>query len=84
MIQLLVSLLATCALAQNPPPRLIVRADDMGCSHACNEAILKCYTEGVATSVELLVPSPWFPEAVRIVTEHPDVDVGIHLALSSE
>jgi hypothetical protein len=84
MIQLLVPLLATCALAQNPPPQLIVRADDMGCSHACNEAILKCYTEGIATSVELLVPSPWFPEAVTIVTEHPDVDVGIHLALSSE
>ncbi|MGA2603737.1 MAG: polysaccharide deacetylase family protein [Verrucomicrobiia bacterium] len=84
MIQLLLALLATGVFAQNPPPRLIVRVDDMGCSHAVNEAILKCYTEGIATSVEVLVPSPWFPEAVKIVTEHPEVDVGVHLALSSE
>ncbi len=82
--QLLVLLLATGALAQNTPPRLIIRADDMGYSHAGNEAILKCCTEGIATSVELLVPSPWFPEAAKMVMEHPDVDVGVHLALSSE
>jgi len=84
MIQLLVLLLATCARAQIAPPRLIVRADDMGFSHAGNEAMLQCYSEGIVTSVELLVPSPWFPEAVSMVTEHPDVDVGVHLALSSE
>lgn len=84
VILLLGLLLATSALAQNTPPRLIVRVDDMGYSHAGNEAILKCYTEGIATSVELLVPSPWFPEAVGIVLEHPGVDVGVHLALSSE
>jgi len=84
VIQFLAALLATSVLAQNPPPRLIVRADDMGCSHAVNEAILKCYTEGIATSVEILVPSPWFPEAAKILMEHPEVDVGVHLALSSE
>jgi predicted glycoside hydrolase/deacetylase ChbG (UPF0249 family) len=79
------ALLATSVFAETtPPPRLIVRADDMGFSHASNEAVLKCCTEGIATSVEVLVPSPWFPEAVRILTEHPEVDVGVHLALSSE
>ena len=55
----------------------------MGCSPTVNQAILECYTEGIATSVEVLVPSPWFSDAVKILTEHPRVDVGIHLALSS-
>ena len=36
------------------------------------------------TSVEVIVPSPWFPEAVEMLKEHPDLDVGIHLALTSE
>lgn len=81
---LLVAFLVNAALAQTPPPRLIVRADDMGYSHSGNEAILKTYKEGIATSVEVIVPSPWFPEAVQMLTENPAVDVGVHLALSSE
>jgi len=70
--------------AGQQPPRLIVRGDDMGYSHSGNEAIRKCYQEGIETSVEVIVPSPWFPEAVKMLTENTNVDVGIHLALSSE
>jgi predicted glycoside hydrolase/deacetylase ChbG (UPF0249 family) len=66
------------------PPRLIVRADDMGFAHSGNEAILKSYREGIATSVEVIVPSPWFPEAARMLNTHTNVDVGVHLALTSE
>lgn len=66
------------------PPRLIVRGDDMGYSHAGNEAIRRCYKEGVESSVEVLVVSPWFPEAARILAEDKAVDVGLHLSLSSE
>lgn len=75
---------ATVASAQTAPPRLIVRGDDMGYSHAGNEAIVKTYTEGIASSIEVIVPSPWFPEAAKMLAEHPEVDVGVHLALSSE
>lgn len=85
LLSFLTLIFAISTLAQQPaPPRLIVRADDMGYSHAGNEAILKSYKEGIATSVEIIVPSPWFPEAVKFLTDHPDVDVGIHLALTSE
>jgi predicted glycoside hydrolase/deacetylase ChbG (UPF0249 family) len=56
----------------------------MGYSHAGNQAILKCSKEGIQTSIEVIVPSPWFPEAVKMLAEIPAVDVGIHLALSSE
>jgi predicted glycoside hydrolase/deacetylase ChbG (UPF0249 family) len=64
--------------------RLIVRGDDMGYSHAGNEAIIKCYKDGIETSVEVIVPSPWFPEAVKMLEENPGIDVGIHLAITSE
>ena len=56
----------------------------MGYSHSGNEAIRRTYLAGVASSVEIIVPSPWFPEAARMLQDHPEIDVGIHLALSSE
>lgn len=69
---------------QKSAPRLIVRGDDMGFSHAGNEALIKCHKEGVQTSIEIIVPSPWFPEAVKMLKENPNIDVGIHIALTSE
>jgi len=64
--------------------RLIVRGDDMGYSHSGNLALIKCSKEGIQTSIEIIVPSPWFPEAVKFLNENPNIDVGIHLALTSE
>lgn len=66
------------------PVRLIVRGDDMGFSHAANEALIKSSLEGIQTSIEVIVPSPWFPEAVKMLAQNPGIDVGIHLALTSE
>jgi predicted glycoside hydrolase/deacetylase ChbG (UPF0249 family) len=63
---------------------VIVRGDDMGYSHAGNEAIIKCYKEGIEKSVEVIVASPWFPEAIKLLNENPGIDVGIHLAITSE
>ena len=70
--------------AQTKPPRLIVRGDDMGYSHSGNLALMKCQKEGIQTSIEIIVPSPWFPEAVKMLKQDPAIDVGIHLALTSE
>lgn len=72
------------AAASAPPPRLIVRGDDMGFSHSGNEALIKCHREGIETSIEVIAPSPWFPEAVRLLAANPDIDVGVHLALTAE
>ncbi|MDZ4702009.1 MAG: ChbG/HpnK family deacetylase [Rhodothermales bacterium] len=77
-------MLLTLTACVQPPPRLIVRGDDMGYAHAGNEAIMKTYTDGIVTSVEVIVPSPWFPEAVRMLADHPDLDIGVHLAITSE
>ncbi|HEX6892691.1 MAG TPA: polysaccharide deacetylase family protein [Chryseolinea sp.] len=73
-----------CCSQVNSKIQLIVRGDDMGFSHSGNEAIIKCFKEGIETSIEVIVPSPWFPEAVKLLIENPTVDVGIHIALTSE
>jgi predicted glycoside hydrolase/deacetylase ChbG (UPF0249 family) len=72
------------AWSQQNPPRLIVRGDDMGFSHSGNEALIKSYKDGIQTSIEIIVPSPWFPEAVKMLEQNPNTDVGIHLAITSE
>lgn len=77
-----ITLLSSIACAQGP--RLIIRGDDMGYSHSGNEALIKCYKEGIQKSIEIIVPSPWFPEAVKMLEQNPGVDVGVHLAITSE
>ncbi len=64
--------------------RLIIRSDDIGSTHAANVACIKSFTEGITQTVELMVPCPWFEEAVTMLNNHPDLDVGIHLVLTSE
>lgn len=64
--------------------RVLIRADDIGSSHAANEACIRSYREGVARSVEVMVPCAWFPEAAKMLNENPGYDVGVHLTLTSE
>ena len=81
---LLVLLVYITSHAQQKVTRLIVRGDDMGFTHAGNEALIKTYKNGIETSIEVIVASPWFPEAVKLLQQNLAVDVGIHLALTSE
>lgn len=75
-------------LALQPPPqgaiRLIVKGDDMGAAHGINTATIDAYKRGVLTTTNVIVPGPWFPEAARLLKENPGLDVGVHLALTSE
>jgi len=64
--------------------RLLVRADDIGSFHAANIGCIKSYREGIARSVEIMVPCPWYPEAVKMLNENPGYDVGVHLVMTSE
>jgi chitin disaccharide deacetylase len=70
--------------AQDKEIRLIVRADDIGAAHSINEACIEVYKNGIARSVEIMVPCPWYPEAVKMLKEVPGYDVGIHLTMTSE
>lgn len=79
--------LSTVVLSAAQPPReirLIVKGDDMGAAHGINVATIEAFTNGVLTTTNVIVPGPWMPEAARLLAEHPGLDVGVHLALTSE
>ena len=67
-----------------PAIRLIVQADDLGAAHGINVASIQAYTQGIVRSVNVIVPAPWTPEAVALLDQHPDLDAGVHLAITSE
>ena len=64
--------------------RLIVRADDIGIARSVNEAVIDSYLNGIVTTVELMMPTPWFPDAVKLLEENPQINAGLHLTLTSE
>lgn len=82
----LVLLCAAALFAASPEDGiyLIVRADDIGSSHAANLACIESYQNGIARSVEVMVPCAWFLEAAAMLRENPGYDVGVHLTLTSE
>ena len=74
-------------VALQPAPteiRLTVKGDDMGAAHGINLGTIAAYKQGVLTTTNVIVPGPWFPEAARLLKENPGLDVGVHLALTSE
>src|SRR5256885_16022963 len=75
----------TPATRSNPTAiSLVIRTDDIGMSHSVNMAMQKLVATGMPVSVSVLFVCPWYQEAVEILKQHPNVAVGIHLALNSE
>src|SRR5690606_11199016 len=75
-------ILSEIILAQQK--QLLVRVDDIGMSHSVNLALQKVIDTGIPFSASVMVPCPWFREAVEILKQNPQVSVGIHLTLNSE
>jgi predicted glycoside hydrolase/deacetylase ChbG (UPF0249 family) len=63
---------------------LLIRTDDIGMSHSVNMAMQQLVQSGLPVSVSVLFVCPWYQEAVEVLKQHPNVSVGIHLALNSE
>ncbi len=63
---------------------LLVRVDDAGSSLASNLGCLEACLHGIARSVEVMVPGPWVAHAAHLFAPHPQIDIGLHITLTSE
>jgi chitin disaccharide deacetylase len=72
---------------QAPSPsrtELLVRIDDIGMSHAVNQALQQLADTHMPLSASVLFVCPWYQEAVEILRKNPQIAVGVHLALNAE
>jgi chitin disaccharide deacetylase len=63
---------------------VILHVDDAGMSFESNEGTIEALTKGVATSCSVMMPCPWVPGFVQLLKQHPSIDAGLHLTLTSE
>ena len=63
---------------------IILNVDDFGMCHAANTAIVDLLTSSRIDSSTVMVPCSWSPEALAFAASRPDLDVGVHLVLTSE
>jgi hypothetical protein len=68
-----------------PGSRVVIfHVDDVGMSHDSNMGAIDAIEKGVATSMSVMFPCAWVSEFAKYVRKHPEIDVGVHLTLTSE
>src|SRR5262245_4274170 len=63
---------------------ILLHADDIGMCYEANAAAQKALERGDYRSAAVMMPCPWVNEMAEWCNKHPDVDVGLHLTLTSE
>jgi len=63
---------------------LIVSADDFGLTDGVCRAVLRGFRDGIVRSTSLLAVGRSFDFAVQLLRDHPDLDLGAHLAMVGE
>jgi predicted glycoside hydrolase/deacetylase ChbG (UPF0249 family) len=63
---------------------VVVHADDVGMCHGANLAFADLAGRGFITCGSAMVPCPWFLEAAELAAARPELDLGVHLTLTSE
>lgn len=63
---------------------VIIHADDVGMCHASAAAYSDLVDFGLISSASTMVPCPWFLQVAAYARDHPAIDLGVHLTLTSE
>jgi predicted glycoside hydrolase/deacetylase ChbG (UPF0249 family) len=63
---------------------VIIHTDDIGMCQASVSAFAELWDFGFISSGATMVPCPWFLDTAKYCREHPDVDMGVHITLTSE
>lgn len=64
---------------------IVLHADDVGMCQAANEGAFEAMERGAVTCGSLMVPCPWFRDAVERARANPGAyDLGVHLTLNAE
>ncbi|HAM72446.1 MAG TPA: hypothetical protein DCM86_12460 [Verrucomicrobiales bacterium] len=63
---------------------VVLHVDDVGMSRSSNLGATEAVEKGVATSWAVMMPCPWVPEIAHYLKDHPEIDSGLHLTLTSE
>jgi hypothetical protein len=73
------------ALGFRPGYRLVIyHADDVGMCHGANAAFQELSRLGSISCGAVMVPCPWFTEVAEMAAADRDLDLGVHLTLTSE
>jgi len=63
---------------------IILHADDIGMCPEANMSAKKQLTEGVIQSAAVMIPCPSAQEFISWANDRPNLDIGLHLTLTSE
>lgn len=63
---------------------VIIHMDDVGMCHASLTAYQELMEYGLVSSAAVMVPCPWFPATADYLRQHPRLDMGVHITLTSE
>lgn len=63
---------------------VILHVDDVGMSFDSNKGAIEALTRGAANSCSIMMPCSWVPAFAHFLKQHPGIDAGLHLTLTSE
>jgi len=59
--------------------QVIINADDFGLTNGVNYGIIDSFLYGITTSTTLIANGSAFDHAVELASDHPDLEIGVHL-----
>lgn len=76
---------ALAKLGYPPDARLVIfHADDVGMGWGSVQAFDDLTAAGIVKTGSIMPPCPWFLAAAQLCQRRPDLDIGLHLTLTSE